>query len=98
MHTQKMASFGKSKHQSLVFASDESESERSKFVTIAFVELVLVFHPVKTQRVKERTQCLHHKKYSHSRKDKDEDSNDQYEDIVETERRQEIISNTFCRG
>jgi len=51
---------------------------------------------VKTQRVKECTQCLHHKKHSHSRKYEDENSNDPDEDIVETVWGQiEIVINTF---
>lgn len=90
MHTQKKAfsvihdSKGKIHHHSLVFISDESESEGSKLVAIAFVELVLILHPVKTQGVKERAQRLHHQKHSHRCKDEDEDSNDQDEYIVET--------------
>ena len=68
----------------LVFVSEESESERSKLVAIAFVELVLILHPVKTQCVKERAQRLHHQKHSHRCKDEDEDPNDKDEYIVET--------------
>lgn len=50
---------------------------------------------MKTQRVKESTQCLHHKKHSHSCKDEDEDPNNQDEDIVKTVQERKIVINTF---